>query len=254
MKKLLIIFACLFIITASALAQPSDRPLLRVQLSDNSPIALAIDGRYYKKHGTALMIGDLPQGKHHVKVYSYYVSKKGTAHADLLYESNIRTKRGTFTNCVVDAKTGYATISIRELTDNDFREAPAQRSNDYSTDNVYGDNSNAANNANNNDYKGAVPDNALNAGNIDELKAKVNAKITDGEKLKLLEESLKSRSYYTDQVGIIMTWVNFESTRLDFAKWAYSHVIDKKNYMSLEKQFTFKSSKEEFESFINSAR
>lgn len=253
MKKLLTVFVFLFIFTASALAQPSDRPLLRVQLSDNSPIALAVDGRYYKKHGTALVIGDLPQGRHHIKVYSYYVSKRGTAHADLLYESNIRTRRGTFTNCIVDAKTGYATISIRELTDKDFREAPAQRSNDYSADNVYGDNSNA-NAVSNNDYKGAVPDNALNAGDMDALKTKVNAKITDGDKLKLLEESLKSRSYYTDQVGIIMTWVNFESTRLDFAKWAYNHVIDKKNYLSLEKQFTFKSSKEEFESFVNSAR
>jgi len=89
---------------------------------------------------------------------------------------------------------------------------------------------------------------------MDGLKAKVNAKVTDGDKLKLLENALQSRSYYTDQVGIIMSWMNFESTRLDFAKWAYNHVIDKKNYQNLDKQFTFKSSREEFESYINSSR
>jgi len=254
MKKFLSIFVCL-LFAAAAFAQPSDRPLLRVQLSDHSPLTLAVDGRYYKKHGTALTVGDLPQGRHHVKVYAYYMSKhRSNAKAELLYEGNIRTKRGTFTNCLVDVNTGNATISIRELTDNDFRQAPTQPDNDYATDNIYDNSGNNANAASGNDYKGAVPDNALSAGDMDGLKAKVNAKVTDGDKLKLLENALQSRSYYTDQVGIIMSWMNFESTRLDFAKWAYNHVIDKKNYQNLDKQFTFKSSREEFESYINSSR
>src|ERR1700756_4568896 len=106
MKKFLSIFVGL-VSVISAFAQPSDRPLLRVQLSDRSPLTLAIDGRYYKKHGTALTVGDLPQGKHHVKVYAYYLSKhRSNAKAELLYEGNIRTKRGTFTNCLIDVNTG----------------------------------------------------------------------------------------------------------------------------------------------------
>ncbi|MGN6568998.1 MAG: DUF4476 domain-containing protein [Flavipsychrobacter sp.] len=252
MKKILSIFFGLFI-TASAIAQPSDRPLLRIQLSDHSPLTVAIDGRYYKKHGTALTIGDLPQGKHHVKVYAYYPPRRnGNARAELLYESNIRTKRGTFTNCIVDAKTGYATIDIRDLSDNDFKQAPAQP--DNNVDNIYGNQANAEGNNSNADYKGAVPDNALNPGDMDALKGKVSAKIADGDKLKIIKNNLKNRSYYTDQVSVMMGWLNFESTRLELAKWAYSHVIDKKNYPGLEKQFTFKSSKEEFESYINTAR
>lgn len=251
MKKILSILFCLSIV-ASAMAQPSDRPLLRIQLSDHNPLTVAIDGRYYRKHGTALTIGDLPQGKHHVKVYAYYPPRRnGNARAELLYESNIRTKRGTFTNCIVDAKTGYATIDIRDLSDNDFKQAPAQP--DNNADNIYGNQPNA-DNITNNDYKGAIPDNALNPGDMDALKSKVNTKIADGDKLKIIKNNLKNRSYYTDQVNVMMGWLNFESTRLELAKWAYSHVIDKRNYYSLEKQFTFKSSKVEFESYINTAK
>jgi hypothetical protein len=87
---------------------------------------------------------------------------------------------------------------------------------------------------------------------MDKLQVKVNNKITDTDKQKLLETLLAKQTVSTAQVSTIMGWLNFESSRVAFAKWAYSIVVDKRNYQSLGKQFTYQSSRDELNSYINS--
>jgi len=48
-----------------------------------------------------------------------------------------------------------------------------------------------------------------------------------------------------------MLLFSFEATRLDFAKFAYKYTYDISNYYKLNDAFTFESSIEELNNFIN---
>jgi hypothetical protein len=48
----------------------------------------------------------------------------------------------------------------------------------------------------------------------------------------------------------MLSWFSFESTRLEFAKWAYDGTIDRQNYWKLEDEFSFSSSKTELSQHI----
>ena len=85
---------------------------------------------------------------------------------------------------------------------------------------------------------------------VNDLKARVNDRVTDIEKMKLMKSVLDSRNVNSTQVREMMSWLAFESSRLDFAKWAYSRAVDKQDYWKLEDAFTFSSSKDEFNEYI----
>lgn len=89
---------------------------------------------------------------------------------------------------------------------------------------------------------------------MDRLKKKVDAKITDTNKLKALKDGLAEQTVSTAQVNAMMGWLNFEASRVDLAKWAYDKTVDKQNYPQLEGQFSFHSSKNELDDYINSKR
>jgi hypothetical protein len=52
-------------------------------------------------------------------------------------------------------------------------------------------------------------------------------------------------------VGTMLGWLNFETTRLEFAEWAYSITTDKEHYSQLDSKFNFRSTKENFGAYIS---
>jgi hypothetical protein len=49
-----------------------------------------------------------------------------------------------------------------------------------------------------------------------------------------------------------MLLFSFESTRLDFAKFAYAYTLDLRNYYKLNDAFTFESSIDDLDKYIQS--
>ncbi len=86
---------------------------------------------------------------------------------------------------------------------------------------------------------------------MDDLAARIKGRITDTDKEQLLKNVLSNRIAYTDQIRLMLSWLSFDSTKLDFAKWAYERAADRKNYWKLEDVFSFSSSKEEFSKYIS---
>ncbi|MBA3827380.1 MAG: DUF4476 domain-containing protein [Taibaiella sp.] len=254
MKKY--IFVILLVLAGSMVyAQSSDRPLLRVQFNDRTPVAVAIDGRYYHKHGNSLTIGDLPQGRHHVKVYAVYTNGNGREDAHLVYEGSIKVWRGTYTTCTVNINNGSARIVKKDVSDADYSIPRNQYDHDFADRDAERNPTNDAANGNmNNGYTNAHADNAITRKDMTALQKNVEGRITDGDKMKLMKSVLQNRSYYTADMRDMLKWLNFESSRLEIAKWGYSNVIDKKEYWQLESEFTFSSSKDEFQSYIRSSR
>jgi hypothetical protein len=91
----------------------------------------------------------------------------------------------------------------------------------------------------------------LTANDVSKTGQKVNEKITDTDKLKVLEAALKKKSFNTDQLGIMMGWLTFEQSKLELAKWAFSHTTDKGNFPNLEQKLSENNNRYELDSYIN---
>jgi hypothetical protein len=222
-----VFFTILLLLAGMAAFAQSKRAILKVRLLDDSPITVTIDNRVYNKHGRTITIGDMPAGNHYLKIYEYrtFRNEHGGS-ARLLYSGYVRTKKNAITNCVLDPQQGrlrLTTIRIDEEGEWNDRRDPEQQTNNRNT---------------------------LSQNDLESIEKHVSDRITDTEKLKLLKSSLDNSNYYTEQVQKMMRWLSFESTRLDFAKWAYTGVIDAKNYWKLESEFSFSSTKEEFGEYI----
>lgn len=223
-----LVYTLLFVITAfsPAMAQYSQRSVLEIRTTDHEPIVVSVDGRYYDRHGRTITIGNLPKGWHDLRVYEYLEYKKGGGRAKLLYTGRIRIDAGTVTHCVVDRQTGRMRIRTMDMEDAylDYD----QPDNEIHDSNILTDN------------------------DLTDLKARVDDRITDTEKLKLMKSVLEQRTYYSVQVRRMMDWLTFEGSKLDFAKWSYDKALDKQDYWKLEDAFTFSNSKDEFNNYISS--
>ncbi len=246
MKKLLLLLLG-FVFTISVYAQ-EPRSILKIKLSNNQPLTIEIDGRRFNKVNTRLTVGDLPKGRHRLKVYRYIANSNGSGgQAKLVFEGSVKIAPYTMAYCIVDARTGRM----------EFYERDIDKPND-ADDREFNDDKTAANDTDdrrdgrNNDDRGSYnKKDVLSQKDVDNLKTLADARITDSDKLKLLQTELGKKYYTTEQVRTMMRWLSFESSKLDLAKSSFSRVTDKNNYKMLETEFTFSSSKEEFNEYIN---
>jgi len=72
----------------------------------------------------------------------------------------------------------------------------------------------------------------------------------DDTKLIIAKQIASNNCLTAAQIRDIMKLFSFESTRLEFAKFAYSHCYDKGNYFMVNDAFSFSSSIEELNEFI----
>jgi hypothetical protein len=86
------------------------------------------------------------------------------------------------------------------------------------------------------------------------IKASIMSKTFESTKLEIAKQVLGQRCMTAGQVTEIMNCFDFESTRLDFAKFAYGRTFDLGNYYMVNDAFTFESSINDLNNYINSFR
>ncbi|WP_161499427.1 DUF4476 domain-containing protein [Flavipsychrobacter stenotrophus] len=84
----------------------------------------------------------------------------------------------------------------------------------------------------------------------DKLKTKINVRTTDTEKMTAAKEVLKNESLTTGQVMSLMDCFGFESTKLEFAQWAYAKTTDKANFKQVKQKLAMKNYREEMDKFL----
>jgi hypothetical protein len=84
----------------------------------------------------------------------------------------------------------------------------------------------------------------------DKLKTKINVRTTDTEKFTAAKDILKNESLTTAQVMSLMDCFSFESTKLEFAQWAYPKISDKANFKQVKQKLTMKNYREEMDKFL----
>ena len=250
--------------------------MLRVSLSDRTPITVSVDGRYFNKRGESVTVGDLPQGRHYLKVFTIEQNRRGRGKEVLIHEGNVKTYRGQLTVFTIDAFNGQTSITEEEM-------GYAQNAQPGNYGNGRNDNPDRQNNGNRDGYSynqntpppppdvnnnppavaapapPPAPDEsadkpAVKESKLDKLKKKIADKNTDTEKLEAIKESLKKEYLSTAQVCTVMEWFSFESAKVEFAKWAYPKTNDKANFGQVKNKLTYKSYIDDIDNFVREYR
>lgn len=94
----------------------------------------------------------------------------------------------------------------------------------------------------------------MSEGDFADLKATISSKTFEETKFTIAKQVLNDRCLFVSQVKQIIMQFTFEQTRLDFAKYAYDRTYDVGNYFKVNDAFTFESSTEELNEYIDSRR
>ncbi|NUM32142.1 MAG: DUF4476 domain-containing protein [Bacteroidetes bacterium] len=73
----------------------------------------------------------------------------------------------------------------------------------------------------------------------------------DSDRLKIAKNIVKQQNLNSEQIFKITKLFSFESSRLEFAKYAYGFAVDKSNYNIVQSAFQFSSSVSELQDFIS---
>ena len=239
MKKAFPILSTLLIsvlVFTTSFAQTEEGGAIKVTLNDHTPFRLVVDGRVYKKHGTSLTVGNLPRGRHNIEVFAYYPNSPRPMRRDLIYDGKLKIHDNEFLNVIVNVNTGDAKIIVGT--------PPVAQSNNRvaGNDDIY----------NNNSKGPELQDqpNTISQDELSKIQQQVNDQVTDTDKEKTLQSLLKKKHLSTKQVAQIFTWFNFDDTKVDFAKWAYDHVVDTQSYSALENGLSNDNARNELHKYI----
>ena len=94
----------------------------------------------------------------------------------------------------------------------------------------------------------------MNDNDFQGVKQSISSKSFEDSKLTMAKQVLNSNCLFSSQVKEIMMLFSFEDTRLELAKAGYGNTYDIGNYYKVNDAFTFESSIDELNAYINSGR
>ena len=94
----------------------------------------------------------------------------------------------------------------------------------------------------------------MSPGEFQNVKNSIQSKSFEDSKNTIARQVISSNCLLTSQVKEIMMLFDFETTKLDFAKFAYGYTYDIGNYYQLNDAFDFESSIDDLNSYIQSMR
>ncbi|MBX2907453.1 MAG: DUF4476 domain-containing protein [Taibaiella sp.] len=245
MRIIWILLVALFLGVAESRAQSQ----MRITTTNRSKITVAVDGRYFNRRGTAITVGDLPPGRHSVKIYAIQYDRWGSAYQRLMFQGRVTTDYRMTTNVVFNPYSRMA--NIRQIA-SEWRDGANDE--DYAAykDGAHEESSSPVPGtpAASSPLASPAPMGSLVFSKQEALKKKTDGESTDTKKLATVKNGLSGETVSTTQVMDIMDWFLFESTRLEFSKWAYNITIDKQSYKDLAKKFEVSANRQDFEAFV----
>lgn len=92
----------------------------------------------------------------------------------------------------------------------------------------------------------------MDASAFSSAKSSISSKGFDDTKLSTAKNAVKANCMSTTQIKEVMGLFGFEETKLDFAKYAYEFCTDKNNYYTVGDTFSFSTSADELNEFLES--
>jgi hypothetical protein len=257
---------CLLCAAAFSGFQSEAQSMLRVHLSDNDPITVSVDGRYFNRRGSSVTVGDLPYGNHTLKIFGMTRYYRGHRTLQQIYSGRVRTYQGMITQFEYDPSSGTVRTEDQDIQRDNHSRGSAQaetypeRSN--SNPSYTRENTQAATEPQEARPSSAPVASPVPAGDLttltdakmSKLKSKADGKSNDTEKLNAIKEGLKNEKLSTYQVSEIMDWLSFENSKVAFAKWAYDKTSDREYYSDLNQKISNQAYQDELTEFIKLKR
>jgi primosomal replication protein N len=234
---------------------------IQFRLRNDKLLTVVMDGRHYKRYGRSVSFLDVPSGMHEVKVYRFYPNDNNRydgnyrARAVLVYKGRMRVDAYTTYFCTIDPQ--YKTMSIRESKEAlyerektqiieekpDFEEGREDNWKDRDADQFEERNRPTA----------SIDNNMLTNEQLYTLKAAVEERMSSGDKVNLIQNFLETKKLQTEQVKTILTWLSFDNSKLQVAKFCYPRTTDQDNYLQVSGLLSFQNSKNELEKLMFTA-
>ncbi len=225
MKKFtLILGLILFFVSASTFARSSK---LRVSTWDNSAIKVIIDNRISNGFTTLFRMDHLRAGTHRIKIIKR--AKRGynmPSITRVIYNGHINIPQSS--KVVVNVNR-YNQLSIQIIEEYYNEYVSPQYGN-------YNGNSSCASGIANFQY----------------LKHSLRNASFDSDKLRIAKQAIRHNSISSRQVYEIMQLLDFETSKLKLAKFAYRYTYDRENFYQVNNAFDFSSSIDRLDRFITS--
>ncbi len=238
----LIFSLSLFAQTNQAQGRPgSYQSRLTVSTIAKYPVKLVIDGRTYNDRSNRdndIVIRDIRPGYHTIKIYQqknngFSVRRLPNNNPQLVYSGNLYIKPQYHVDITINR---FGKAYIDEMAINAG---------------YYNDDDDNDHNWNNNDHYNMQP---MNATAFEQFRQTVSNSSFEDTKLAIAKQTIDANYFTSAQVTNILQLFNYESGRLEIAKYAYKKSTDKTNYFLVSNALTYSSSKEELARYLQTVR
>jgi hypothetical protein len=251
MKKLMITIAvCIGVLSARAGYLPSE---LTIRMYDYSVISVIFDDQVFDQFNTTYTVSNISAGTHYLKVLRYRTDQFGNTYnfPKMVFSGYITIGAGKVISSMIGLDNRFTVLSevavmpVYNNYNNNYSGHYNPHNNGHDHGNHYG------NYNNNNNYNYSSYPVCMNDYDFMELKTMVGNTTFDDTKLTICKQAINANNVTSNQVYELMTLITFESNKLELAKFAYGHVIDKNRFYVVNNAFTFSSSIDELSDFIS---
>lgn len=253
MKTFSTLLASLFLsVSVFAAAKPTST--LTIKSADNSDIRVVLDGKRFEPNDNALMISNLNEGVHSVKVYK----QRGNGafnilgkRYELVYNTSLNLKKRTHLFVTIERNGRISMTESKVKGNGNFddsygRDRDRDRDDDYydyDRDGQWGD------------YDApASYGRGMSNSEFSRVLQSIDKEWLEGNKLKSATQVVRNNQLTSAQVKQLVQLFGFENNKLELAKQAYANTVDKRNYDIIFDVFSFSTSRTELERFIRTGR
>ncbi|MFZ1452230.1 MAG: DUF4476 domain-containing protein [Ferruginibacter sp.] len=214
---------------------------LSISASGNADIRVMVDGIRYTSNGRDIVISNLKNGNHTVKIFrasnerNRYNGNNRSNGYQLVYSNNLFVKPQYHVDITIN-RFGKAFVDEQVISGgyNDDDD-------DWGVDN-------------NDQYYDRGSRRAMDNNAFQQLKQSIGNESFDNTRLKVAKQFIATNYFTTAQVKELVLLFSFENSRLDIAKYAYDYTVDKGNYFLINDAFSFSNSKDALMDYIKNRK
>jgi len=214
---------------------------LSVSSTGNADIRVMIDGKKYTASNNMLMVNNLKNGNHNVKIFKFQNDRNRNQANNrngiyqLVYSSTIFVKAQYHVDISIN-RFGKAFVD-EQLISGGYND----EDDDWGVDN-------------NDQYYDRYSRRAMDKESFDRFKQSLKKESFDDTRLRVAKQFVNTNYFTAAQVKDLAGLFGFEEGKLEIAKYAYDYTVDKGNYFIVADAFSFGSSKESLMSYIQTRK
>lgn len=231
---------------------------LSLGTQNNQKFTLGFDNAFYSTPSNTYNVTNVLPGNHHIRMTSVPMGMNGAcALPQLLFDGWVNIPQNARLTAYPLNFSQMNIVSIVPLYQQYYNPYdPYDYTNGYGNmgENIYGNGCGNPSYPNNNYGYGTnyPPVNyGMSSSDFAAFKNSVNAQSFDSNKLAVAEQGVAANQLTSVQVKELIALMTFESSKLDLAKFAYGHTLDRNNYYQVNDAFIFSSSVDELSGYIN---